>query len=88
MEVNGAWVLWVNAIPAACCVAGLIAARRGRPFVLYALSGFLIVFCALALFSIGLFFLPAGLLLLVSAGLSHIAWDRARWAGRESMAPE
>lgn len=76
------------AIPVLLGGAAFAAATFGQPLLLWILSGVLLVFSVLAVFSIGLFILPFALLLIVAAGLAQLAWDRARWAARATTAPE
>jgi len=72
LEVNDWWTLIPLAVPVLLTAAGLLAVltvrRRRTQLVLLWLSGVLLVaFCGLGMFSIGLFYLPAALALLVSA---------------------
>jgi hypothetical protein len=79
-QVNGFWVLGLLAVPLLLTALGLIAAimrHMGQPWgsaLQWRLSGWtaaalLLGFCAVGIYSIGLFYLPVALLLLVSAAL-------------------
>ncbi len=74
------------AIPALLAGAGFAAARFAQPIVLWVISGMLLVFSVLAVFSVGLFILPFALLMLVAAGMVQLARDR--WAARTTAAQE
>ena len=72
VEVNGWWVLIPLLVPVILTAIGLLATfspspRKASRFVsMWAVAILLIVFCLLGMFSIGVFYLPAALLLLAS----------------------
>jgi hypothetical protein len=59
VQANGLHVLGVLAVPVLLAGAGLIAVRSGRRGLLVAVMAALLVFCLVALASVGLFYLPA-----------------------------
>ena len=72
LEVNGPWVLIPLSVPVVLTAAGLLAAliargRRTRLALLWLTAVLLLGFCVLTGFSIGMFSLPAGLVLLAAA---------------------
>lgn len=70
VEKNGTWVLALLAVPVTITAAGLAAAWLRLPRAVTRLcGGGVLLFCIVAIFSIGTFFLPAALLLLLAAGL-------------------
>ena len=76
IDENGPWVALVLCVPVVLVALGLWGAIRGRKTLAWVSAGVLLAFCVLGGFSIGLFYLPAGLLLLLAAGLT--ARGRAR----------
>ena len=73
IEVNGPGVLLVLLVPVAITVIALSAVafqglnRRLRLGMLWGSAVLMLVFCALALFSIGIFYVPATAALIVAA---------------------
>ena len=67
---NGLWVLVPLCIPIVLAALGLIAAARSRRALAWVLGGVLLGFVVLSGFTIGLFYLPAAITLLLSAGLT------------------
>ena len=73
VEANGLWVLWLLLIPVLLSGVALLAivfigtGQARRRVLLWTPALALLVFCAVGIFSIGLFYLPAALALLVSA---------------------
>jgi hypothetical protein len=73
-EENGKWVYGLLAVPVVIAAAGLAAIACCLPKgIAWSLAGLALAGCLIAIFSIGVFFLPAALLLLSAA-----ATDRAR----------
>jgi hypothetical protein len=74
VEVNGAGALAVLALPVLLAGVGLLAAWAGRRAILAIATVAVIAFCAAALASVGLLYIPAaGALIVALAG-----WRRAR----------
>jgi hypothetical protein len=69
LEENGPWVALLLCVPVVLAALGLGGAIRGRKTLAWVSAGVLLAFCVVGGFSIGLFYLPAGLSLLVAAGL-------------------
>ena len=67
---NGLWALVPLCIPIVLAALGLIAVARGRRAPVWVLGGVLLGFVVLSGFTIGLFYLPAAIALLLSAGLT------------------
>ena len=78
---NGAWVILLLCVPVALAVLGLLGAVRGRRALVWAPAVVLLIFALLAGFSLGLFYLPAALGLLASAGLTQARRGRAEPRG-------
>ena len=70
ITVNGLWVLVPLCIPIVLAALGLIAVARRRRALVWVLGGVLLGFVVLSGFTIGLFYLPAAIALLLSAGLT------------------
>ncbi len=66
VEANGMGVLGVLVLPVGLAGVGLVAVRRRRRPILVVVMVGLVVFCVLALASIGLFYLPAAVALVVA----------------------
>ncbi len=89
VESNGPWVLWLLLIPVLLSGVALLAivftdagqARRRAFLWMSALA--LLAFCTVGIFSIGLFYLPALLALLVAAVTGSLK-DRADMGSQES----
>jgi hypothetical protein len=73
---NGAWVVVLLCVPVALAALGLVASLRGRRVLMWVLAAVLLGFVVLGGFSIGLFYLPAALALLVAAGLTEVRGER------------
>ncbi len=67
---NGPWILLYLAVPIVITGFGFIAIRGGHPRRALLLGILLLVLCVVAAFSIGLFYLPAAMVLLGSAAVS------------------
>jgi hypothetical protein len=65
IEANGVSVLGVLALPVLLAGVGLVAVRCRRRPILVAVMVAMVAFCVLALASIGVFFLPAALVIAV-----------------------
>jgi hypothetical protein len=76
VEENGKWVYGLLAVPIAITVGALttVAFRLPRG-IEWSLAGLALLGCVIAIFSVGVFFLPAALLLVAAA-----ATDRGRLA--------
>jgi hypothetical protein len=80
VQTNGVSVLGVLTLPALLAVVGLVAVRGRHRWLLVVVMVVLVAFCVLALASIGLFYLPAAIALIVAV----VGWPQppARpWAG-------
>lgn len=64
---NGVWVIGYLVIPVIVTVLGFLAVAARRRTVARALAILLLVLCLLAAWSIGLFYLPAAVALLIAA---------------------
>ena len=73
VEVNGIWVIWLLLVPVLLTYVGLLAIhfaryrRSMRQLLLWGSALALLGFCGVAIFSIGIFYLPALLVLLLAA---------------------
>ena len=76
VEVNGAGALAVLALPVVLAGVGLLAAWAGRRAILAIATVAVIAFCAAALASVGLLYLPAAVALIVALA----GWRPARRA--------
>jgi hypothetical protein len=73
VEANGMSVLGVLALPVLLPGVGLVAvARRRRPILVVVMAA-LVAFCVLALASVGLFYLPAAVALIIAV----VGWRHA-----------
>lgn len=83
---NGPWVALLLCVPAVLAALGLWAALRGHRSLAWIFAGVLLGFCVLGAFSVGLFYLPAALALLLAAGLTEgrAGRDRRRTGARVS----
>ena len=73
VEANGMSVLGVLALPVLLAGVGLVAVRRRHRGVLVVVMVALAAFCVLGLASVGLFFLPAAVALVVAVvGWRHV----------------
>lgn len=63
-EIDGAWVLVVVAVPIAIALAPVLVRHRAAAIVSAVL---LWAFCVVGLFSVGLFFVPAAVLMTIAA---------------------
>jgi hypothetical protein len=66
VQANGVGVLGVLALPVLLAVVGLIAVRGRHRWLLVVVMVVLVAFCVLALASIGLFYLPAAIALIIA----------------------
>ena len=73
VEQNGLWVIWLLILPV--LITGLVllvirltdTGQLGRKVLLWTLTLTFLAFCAVGIFSIGLFYLPSGLALMCAA---------------------
>ena len=73
VEANGVSVLGVLALPVLLAGVGLVAVRRRRRPILIVVMVALVVFCVLAAASVGLFYLPAAVAVVVAVvGWRHL----------------
>ena len=89
VEANGLWVLWLLLFPVLLTGLALLAIRvtdagqARRKAFLWASALSLLAFCAVGMFSIGVFYLPAALALLCAAITGHLqAVEKPRLRGR------
>lgn len=75
---NGLWVIVPLCVPIALAALGLLAVARRRRVLVWVLGGVLLGFVVLSGFTIGLFYLPAAIALLLSAGLADPSGRLAR----------
>jgi len=66
---NGMWVLGLLAVPVALTGLGVFGAARRFRFLLWSVAVVLLVFSVISAMTIGLFYLPAAIALLVAAAL-------------------
>ena len=82
MEANGLWVIWLLLVPVLLSGLPLLALRFTdsgqslRKAILWLAGLALLASCAVAIFSIGLFYLPAALALLCAAAASTLERPR------------
>jgi hypothetical protein len=74
VEMNGVDVLGVLALPVLLAGAGLVAVRAGRRGILSAVMVALVAFCLLALASVGLYYAPAAVALVIAV----VGWRQER----------
>jgi hypothetical protein len=67
VAVNGWRVAWLLAIPVAITALGLLSAIRGRRAITLTLALLMLASCVVAILSIGIFYLPSAVALLVAA---------------------
>jgi hypothetical protein len=84
VEVNGAGALAVLALPVVLAGVGLLAAWAGRRAILAIATVAVIGFCAAALVSVGLLYLPAAAALIVALA----GWRPGRRATRPLIGPD
>ena len=86
IDENGPWVAFLLCVPVVLAALGLWVALRGQRTLAWIFAGVLLGFCVLGGFSIGLFYLPAALSLLLAAGLTEgrAGRDRGRTGPRVS----
>lgn len=75
---NGFWMIVVLCLPIVLAALGLLAVARRRRVLAWVLGGALLGFVVLSGFTIGLFYLPAAIALLLSAGLADSSGRLAR----------
>ena len=73
VDANGMSVLGVLAVPVVLAGVGLVAVRGRHRGVLVVVMVALVVFCVLALASVGLFYLPAAVALVIAV----VGWRQA-----------
>lgn len=71
---NGMWALGLLAVPVALTGLGVFGAARSFRFLLWSVAVVLLVFSVISGMTIGLFYLPAAIALLVAAALCN--WSR------------
>ncbi len=71
LEGNGSWVLFLLAIPVAVALGGLVAAMGDRRAIIWIFAVTLVVCVFLGAFSIGIYYVPSALALIVAALLCH-----------------
>jgi hypothetical protein len=71
IEENGTWVIGLLCVPVALAAFGLFCALRGRRVLLWVSGLLLIAFVVVSGFSIGMWYAPAALALLIASGLSR-----------------
>ena len=65
--VNGWWVLGLLSVPVLLSVLGFLAARGGIRALVWGVLAVLLAFCVLGAFSVGLYYLPSVVALVVAA---------------------
>jgi hypothetical protein len=70
IEENGSWAVFLLCVPGVLAALGLWGALRGGRRLVWVFAGVLLAFVLLASLSIGLFYFPAALALLLAAGLT------------------
>ncbi|MFB3739259.1 MAG: hypothetical protein ACE14W_09900 [Candidatus Velamenicoccus archaeovorus] len=68
---NGLWVVWLLLIPVALAGVAWLGAVSGRRVPLWGAGIVSLGFCVLAVFSIGVFYLPTAVALLVTAAIAR-----------------
>jgi len=68
---NGMWALGLLAVPVALTGLGVFGAARSFRFLLWSVAVVLLVFSVISAMTIGLFYLPAAIALLVAAALCN-----------------
>ena len=71
IEENGVWVVGLLCVPVALAALGLYCAIRGRRVLLWVSGLLLIGFVVVSGFTIGMWYAPAALALLIASGLSR-----------------
>jgi hypothetical protein len=71
VEHEGAWVVAVLMLPVVLAAAPLLVGPRHRRLALLIASGLAVAFVVATGFTVGLFYAPAAILLMVAAGGSH-----------------
>ncbi len=71
IEENGAWVVGLLCVPVALAALGLYCSLRGRRVLLWISGLVLIGFVVVSGFTIGMWYAPAALALLIASGLSR-----------------
>ena len=66
---NGMWALGLLAVPIVLAGLGVLGALRSHRFLLWSVAVVLLVFSVISAMTIGLFYLPAAIALLVAAAL-------------------
>ena len=74
LDENGSWVALLLCVPVVLAALGLWGAIRGRKTLAWVSAGVLLAFCVVGGFSIGLFYLPAGLSLLWRPACDMLLW--------------
>jgi hypothetical protein len=67
IEVNGWWVLGLLSVPVILSVLGFLAARGRIRGLVWGIAVVLLAFCILGAFSVGLYYLPSVVALVVAA---------------------
>jgi hypothetical protein len=69
VDVNGWWILVVASVPVVLTLIAMLIPRRG---VLIASTALLWIGCVLGLLSVGIFFVPAAIVLTIAAARSDV----------------
>ena len=75
---NGMWALGLLAVPVALTGLGVFGAARSFRFLLWGVAVVLLVFSVISAMTIGLFYLPAAIALLVAAALCNSSRSPSR----------
>ena len=78
---NGMWALGLLAVPLALTGLGVFGAARRFRFLLWSVAVALLVCCVISAMTIGLFYLPAAVALLVAAALCNTSRAPSRARG-------
>jgi hypothetical protein len=70
IEENGSWVIGLLAVPVALAGLGVLGTARRHRILAWSAAGVLVAFSLVTGFSIGLFYAPAAVALLVAAALN------------------
>jgi hypothetical protein len=67
LAVNGWWVLGLLSVPVALTTIGLLAAIRRISWLVWGIAAVLLGFCVIGAFSVGLYYMPSVVALVVTA---------------------
>jgi hypothetical protein len=71
IAVNGSWVIFLLCVPVILAALGLLGAVRGQRVLVWVSTAVLLGFVVLGGFSIGLFYFPSALALLLAGALTE-----------------